>query len=177
MKIHNAALFMATVGLAIAFAGCNYESPLVEKDTVPVGTELLGVWDLIPDEEKPDQEKLEALILKFSDTEYVIQYPRRDKETLFFRAYLIKIEDMTCLQTQLIGSEAGPADAKDRKYDVLSFGIDGGILKIAMLNTEIVNKAEKSSEKLREALISNRDNPKLFINETRFRKKTSSNSK
>ncbi len=163
---------MTALAFAAVFAGCNYVSPLVEKDKVPVDAELLGVWELIPGEENPSQEKFEALILKFSDTEYAIQYPRRDKETLFFRGYLIELGGVNFLQTQLIGSEAGSADPKDRKYDVLAFSIEGDTLTTAMLNTEIVNKAETSSEKLREDFLSNKDNPKLFINEARFRKKT-----
>ena len=160
-----------TVALfAVCFAGCNYESPLVVENSVPVDAAILGSWETIPDEAKPSEDKYEALVLKFSDTEYSIQYPRQDKDSLYFRGYPIKVGGKTYIQIQLIGSEAGPVKDADRKYDVLSYTVSADTLVISTLNTKIVDKTISRTEGLLKAFLENKDTPELFVNTVKFSK-------
>ena len=161
---------LAVALFAVWFAGCNYESPLVVESSVPVDPVLLGTWETIPDATKPSEDKYEALILKFSQTEYSIQYPRQEKDSLYFRSYPIKVGGKTYLQIQLIGSEAGPVKEVDRKYDVLSYTIFGDVLEISTLNTKIVDKAIIGTKELLKAFQGNQDNPELFVKAVKFRK-------
>ena len=163
-------LSMLAIALfAVWFAGCNYESPLVVESSVPVDPVLLGAWETIPDAAKPSEDKYEALILKFSQTEYSIQYPRQEKDSLYFRGYPIKVGGKAYLQVQLIGSEAGPAKEADRKYDVLSYTVSGGVLEISTLNTKIVDKKITGTKELLKAFQDNQNSPELFVNTVKFR--------
>lgn len=161
---------LAVALFAVCFAGCNYESPLVAESSVPVDPVLLGAWETIPDATKPPEDKYEALILKFSETEYSIQYPRQQKDSLYFRGYPIQVGGKTYLQIQLIGSETGPVKEVDRKYDVLSYTVSGGVLEISTLNTKIVDKKMTGTDGLLKAFQANQNNPELFVNTVKFRK-------
>ncbi len=161
---------LAVACFAVWFAGCNYESPLVVESSVSVDPELLGTWETIPDATKPSEDTYEALILKFSQNEYSIQYPRQEKDSLYFRSYPIKVDGKAYLQIQLIGSEAGPVKETDRKYDVLSYKVSGDLLQISMLNTKIVPKTITDTQGLLKAFQDNQNNPELFVNSVKFRK-------
>ncbi len=161
---------LAVALFAVWFAGCNYESPLVVESSVSVDPELLGTWETIPDATKPSEDTYEALILKFSKTEYSIQYPRQEKDSLYFRSYPIKVGDKVYLQIQLIGSEAGSVKEADRKYDVLSYKVSGEVLEISTLNTKIVDKTITGTEGLLKAFQDNQDKPELFVNTEKFRR-------
>ena len=161
---------LAVALFAVWFAGCNYENPLVAESSVPVDPVLLGAWETIPDATKPSEDKFEALILKFSQTEYSIQYPRQEKDSLYFRSYPIQIGGKTYLQIQLIGSEAGPVKEGDRKYDVLAYTVSDDVLEISTLNTKLVDKKITGSEGLLKAFQENQANPELFVNTVKFRK-------
>ncbi len=164
VSIMSVALFAAW------FAGCNYESPLVVENAVPVDSAILGAWQTVPDATKPSEDKSECLILKFSDTEYSIQYPRQEKDSLYFRGYPIKVGDKTYIQIQLIGSEAGAVKATDRQYDVLSYTVSADALVVSTLNTQVVDKTISGTEGLLKAFLVNKDNPELFVNTIRFSK-------
>lgn len=158
----------AVAFLALLFAGCNYDAPLVGEATLPVDSALLGVWATTPDGAKPSEEPLEALVLQFTNNEYVIHYPRQRENTLYFRGYGVEIAGATYLQTQLIGSEKGPVKVSDRKYDLITYSLKGDVLEVALLNPEVVSKKAKKSEALLKAFLAKADHPGRFGKSVRF---------
>ena len=120
---------------ALLISGCEYESPLTKEHNIAVDPAVLGLWEAIPDEGKePDQDE-RMMILKYSNTEYMIHYPVKD-DGIYFRAYPVKIGDVSCVQLQAIGTGDGPPE-KDEKslFHVASYRLTGAELEIKILNT------------------------------------------
>ena len=163
-------IVMLLVATVLFFVGCVYESPLTKEHTISIDSSVLGRWELIPDEgEKPDPDE-RMMILKFSDTEYLIHYPI-GKDGLYFRAYPIKIGNVSCVQLQAIGTEDGPPE-KDVKelYHVASYVLANGRLEVRMLNTDLVDDNIKNSEALSEAFLKHQDDKGLFSDPGMFRR-------
>jgi hypothetical protein len=63
------------VALVLSFAGCQYLAPLAEGHTVAVDPAVIGLWKEVPEGDKPPDPDEKMLILKYSDTEYLVHYP------------------------------------------------------------------------------------------------------
>lgn len=163
--------------IAILFlAGCEYEQPLVNEHTIPVDSAVLGVWEPQPDKgEKPeDSERL--VILKFSDTEYLIHYPPGGNDETYYRGYAIELGGVPCVQLQVIGTKDGPPK-KDVKalYAVVSYALKDGFLEVRTLNSDLVDDDLKTTEALVQAFLKNKNDKKLFNDPARFRRLKSQN--
>lgn len=161
------ALLMGTV---LLFCGCEYEAPLTEDHPIAVDSSVLGLWEFIPDAGKEKEGNERMMILRYSDTEYMIHHPVRD-DGIYYRAYPIKIGGVSCVQLQAIGTKAGPPDKKEKNlYHVASYRLKNAELEIKILNTELVDDDLKTTEALTQSFLKNKGNKKLFINPGRFRR-------
>ena len=152
-------------------AGCQYESPLTKEHSIAVDPAVLGVWELIQEKDgKPHQDE-RMMILKYSDTEYLVHYPIGGNDEAYYRGYLIKIAGLSCVQLQILGTDDGPLqkDEKDR-FLVASYRLTGGQLEIKTLNTDLVDDDLKTTDQLRKAFLKHKDNKELFRNPGVFRK-------
>lgn len=159
-------LFIVALAFSV-FAGCEYESPLTNEHNIPVDSEVLGLWETVQDNSETAGSSEKMLVLKYSDTEYLVHYPIGD-EAFYFRGYPIKIGNISCVQVQLIGDANGDIKKEERKYQVVSYELSNGELEIKTLNTDLVNKDLKESNKLRKAFMKNRGNSELFQNPVKF---------
>ena len=176
-------IILATAVLLVT--GCVYEYPLTTEHNIPIDPELLGLWEGIPDEgdepdppedgEKADEEKENPedrmLILKFSDTEYMIHIPPGGNAEMYYRGYPINIGNVSCVQLQVIGDYLGPLykEVKDL-FLVATFVLENGGLEIKMLNPDLVGEDLESSEALGEAFLENKENKNLFMDPGKFRR-------
>ena len=161
---------MSLVAGLIVVAGCVYESPLTAEHGLAVDPAVLGLWEPVPDEgDEPDQDA-RMMILKYSDTEYLVHYPT-GKDGLYFRAYSVKIGSVSCVQLQLIGTGGGPPkdDAKEL-FHVVQYRCENGRLEIKTLNSDVVDKGLKESSALQKALLTHKDNKDLFTDPGTFRR-------
>jgi hypothetical protein len=162
-----AALLIITV---LFVAGCTYEKPLIKEHAIPVDSSVLGLWEPQPDggEESGTDERM--VILKFSDTEYLIHYPPGGNDETYYRGYPIKIGGISCVQLQVIGTEDG-MPKKDVKalFAVVSYELKQGILEIRTLNNDMVDDDLKTTEALVQSFLNHKDNKELFTNPVRFR--------
>ncbi|MES9902475.1 MAG: hypothetical protein ABW168_07310 [Sedimenticola sp.] len=161
------ALLIITV---LFLAGCTYEKPLVKEHAIPVDSSVLGLWEPQPDggEELGTEERM--IILKFSDTEYLIHYPPGGNDETYYRGYPIKIGGIPCVQLQVIGTEDG-MPKKDVKalFAVMSYELKKDILEIRTLNNDLVDDDLKTTEALVHSFLNHKDNKELFTNPVRFR--------
>ena len=96
---------------ALLLAGCVYDAPLTDEHPIPIDSAILGIWEDVPEAgEKPDDELM--MVLKYSETEYLIHYPIGD-EGIYFRGYPIKIGDVSCVQLEVIGIGDDPLDSEE----------------------------------------------------------------
>ena len=151
-------------------AGCKYEKPLTKEHAIPVDSSVLGLWEPQRDErEEPGDERM--MILKYSDTEYLIHYPPGGNDERYYRGYPIKIGGIPCVQLQIIGTKDGlpEEDVKDL-FHVVSYELKKGILEIRTLNTDLVDNDLKTTEALVHEFLNHKDSKDLFTNSVRFRK-------
>ena len=159
--------------LTVAFLmldGCKYESPLTKEHSIAVDSAVLGLWELIPDKGKEPKKDERMMILKYSDTEYLIHYPT-GKDGLYFRVYPIKIGGISCVQLQVIGTGDGPLEQDDTElFHVALYQLTNGKLKIKTLNTDLVDDDLKTTDELRKAFLKQKDKKELFTDPGMFRR-------
>jgi hypothetical protein len=161
------ALLMGTV---LLFCGCEYEAPLTKDHTIAIDSSVLGLWEVIPDAAKEKEKKERMMILKYSDTEYMIHYPVQEGG-MYFRAYPVKLGEVSCVQLQAIGTSEGPPDKEEKNlYHVASYRLKKAELEIKLLNTELVDDELKTTAALARSFLKHKGNKKLFINPGKFRR-------
>lgn len=149
-------------------SGCEYEAPLSEEHSISLDPSILGLWEEVPrhgTNSSPEQ----ILVLPYSDTQYLIQYPVRD-DAIYYRGYLINLEGTVCLQLQVIGTDEGPLEEEKDLFHVASYSFEKGSMKVSVLNTDLVGKECKTTETLQKAFLENIDNKDLFTHPGWFRK-------
>ena len=164
---------MLLVTTALSFAGCQYQSPLTKKHTISIDSSVLGLWEPVPEKGKEQNPNQRMMILKYSDTEYLIRYPLGEDglSGQYFRGYSIKIGNVPCVQLQFIGFETGPPDKYgESPFLVLSYVLANGELEVKLLNTDLVDVELKDSKALRKAFIRNQGNKDLFTDHGKFRR-------
>ncbi len=163
-------LAMCPVIALLFLAGCIYEAPLTEEHSISIDPLALGLWELAPDKGEQQDKDEKLMILKYSDTEYLIHYPV-GRDGMYFRAYPIKIGGVSCVQLQLIGTVEGSLDRDDKKlFHVASYQLSAGELTIKTLNTDLVRDDLKESEALKKTFLKHKADKDLFRDPGRFRK-------
>jgi len=153
----------------LLISACDYQVPLSASNIIPIDNGALGIWQLVNEKEEPAEADV-VTILRFSDTEYLLQH-RSNGFSIYFRAYLIDVVDRVLLQAEVIGSEEGPPKESYKElFSVIAYTIEGDELTFSSLNTELIDTGISSSEVLRDAFIKEKDNPDLFTDQTRFKR-------
>ncbi len=164
------ASLLAVVALAAVFGGCNYEAPIVPATSAkPVDEALLGVWHAVPADSAKQSAPQVALIQKFCDKMYLIQYPVQTEDSLYFRGYRVEIDGKSYLQIQLVGTDKGPVKETDRKYDLACYAVSGDMLEMRLLNTQVVPKLG-TTDALMKVFLEKKADPALFGEVLRFRR-------
>jgi len=132
----------------LLISACDFKVPLSASNIIPIDNSALGIWQLASEKEGPAEAEV-VTILRFSDTEYLLQHTSNGS-SIYFRAYLI--------------------DVADRVFSVITYTIKGDELIFSSLNTELIDTGISSSEVLRDAFIKEKDNPDLFTDQTRFKR-------
>ena len=157
-------------------AGCEYEVPLSKDHNIAIDSTLIGLWGPKPEEtdskaESPNKDD-QMMILKYSDTEYLIHYPTGD-DGIYYRGYPISIGGISCVQLRAIGTEDGPPDSAEKDlYHVAAYRLTNDELEIKVLNTDLVDNALKTTDELVHAFLKQKDNEELFSHPELFRKIT-----
>ena len=161
---------MPIVVAIILTACCVHQAPITTEHAIAIDWDLLGLWEAVPGEAKDDPTEDQMLILKWSETEYLAQFPRGEKGD-FYRAYPVEIDGRLLLQAQSLGSDWGDIHEGDRVvYPILTYRIVEGILMISTLNTQVVDDKITDGDALREAIIANINRQDLFEPPTHFRR-------
>jgi len=156
--------------LLLFYSGCKYEAPLTQEHGIPIDQSVLGLWELIPGKGGKKDPHERVMVLKYSETEYLIHYPI-GRNGMYFRGYPIRIGGVPCVQIQLIGTEEGNLDPDSKElFQVVSYQLSQGELIIKTLNTDLVDDDLKTSEALRKAFLKHKDSPNLFQDPGTFRK-------
>jgi hypothetical protein len=153
----------------VLLSGCVYKAPVTTTHTIPVDPAVLGVWQAVPEPGKDLDADERMLVLKYSDTEYMVRYPS-GKDAMFFRGYPIKLGNLRCVQIQLLGEKDQPVNDEDRKYQVVAYKLADGVLELRTLNADLISDRLATSADLLKAIKANIANPDLFKDPGKFKK-------
>lgn len=156
---------LASLLIGLFLCGCVYEVPLVEEAVVLIDPELTGTWQLIPDEGEPEDPTAQLVILPFSQTEYAVICSPAQNDRTVFRAYPAHVNGMELVQLEWLQAEAG-----QKRYHVCRYTLLEGRLTVQTLNNDLVSDLITDSAALREALIENCRDPKIFSTPMVYRK-------
>lgn len=159
------------VALFLLVSGCKYEAPLAVEHSIPIDPALLGVWEAIPEgDEKPDPEQ-RIVILRYSDTEYLVHYPAAGKGTIYWRAYPIRVGDVACVQLQALGTGQGMiAPSEKDLFHVVTYRLEGEKLAIRVLDSDVVDDDIKETAALQAAFVQAKNREDLFDEPGLFKK-------
>ena len=167
MRIVTALLIVTFLFLA----GCRYEKPLVKEHAIPVDSTVLGLWELQSGEGQGPGSVERLVILKFSDTEYLIHYPPGGNDEAYYRGYSINLGGISCVQLQVIGTKDGmPKNDFKAAFTVVSYELKNGTLEIRTLNPDLVDDELKTTEALAQAFLNHKGDKNLFIDPARFKR-------
>jgi hypothetical protein len=160
--VNKTTTFLVLAAATLLLAGCEYDAPFVKEHTIPVDAELLGIWAPVPAKGATAKSDENMVVLRYSDTEYMIHYPAND-QGIYYRGYPIKIGSVACVQLVVIGT-AESALGKDEKglYHVAFYSIANGMLDVRMLNKKVVSNDLKTTKELHKAFLENIGNKELF---------------
>jgi len=155
------AVLPATVAaLALFLAACTYDAPLETGSTIPIDPAVLGTWQAVdPGNDEPET----MVILPFSPHEYLVHYPARSEDGMYFRAYPIKVAGVACVQLELLGTLKGRETGRAR-FQVANYRITDGRLEIRTLNEALVSDELSGTEALRAAFTAKASEAELFTN-------------
>ena len=160
------ALFVCA--LCILTAGCVYEVPLATESRQEVNRQLLGLWQTVSDDGTVNT----LLVLPWGDREYLVEYPCRLEDGLFFRAFVAQTGETPIMQFRLLGTAKGQLPENRSVYHYGTFRVDARELVLRLINPDVVSKDLASSAALAQAISDNREHPALFNNQTVFRRVT-----
>ncbi len=70
----------------LVIAGCGgYQVPLTEEHNILIDQSFLGLWEEVSPGDKPPNPEERMLILKYTDTEYLVHYPCGKRWNVFSR--------------------------------------------------------------------------------------------
>ncbi len=155
----------------LLLAGCEYESPFTKEHSIAIDSAVLGLWEPKSDEGENSKQDELMMILKYSDTEYLIHYPT-GKDGIYYRGYPIKIGGISCVQLQIIGTNDGPPKKDETElFYAVSYQLTDRQLEIKTLDTDLVNDDLKTTDELRKAFLKHKDKKDLFKNPGVFRRR------
>ena len=161
IKLKSCAIISALISFLLA--GCQYEAPFVKDHHVPIDPAVLGPWQPIQPEGEKSKFNEPMMILKYSNTEYLVHFPA-GKGRMYFRGYPINIGDISCVQLKYIGNQDGPPGKGEEKlYHMASYRLKNGKLEIKILNTDLVDEELNTTEALVQSFLKHKDNKELFI--------------
>lgn len=157
------------IGLVFAaLTACDYTVPLVDPPWIDIDRSGIGLWERTGD--KGQGERL--LILPLGDREYRVSYPAAAGNALYARGALWHGPETTLVQLNWFGTARGELPDNDRTYQFASYAVEEDVLRIRLLNPEVVDRDIRSSSRLAAAIESNMNDPDLFREALRFRRVT-----
>jgi hypothetical protein len=151
----------------LLLAGCLYDAPLTTEHRIAIEPAVLGLWEATGPDDTAPEARDRIMILKFSDTEYMIHYIAT-ADARYYRGYPIEIGGVACVQLQVIGTPEGMPDKGTKPFIPVSYSLIDGQLEVRLPNTDLLDEDLKGSAALHQAFLAHKDDPHLFRDPVRF---------
>lgn len=158
-------MVVAAIVVAV-LVGCDYTVSLVKTPKIDIDKAVVGLW-----ERPTGGGKIERLlILPLDKKEYLVSLPAGTPDVMFGRACLCMVGEREVVQVRWFGTAKGKMPDDKQVYQYATYSLIDGVLRIRMMNTDLVKKDVDSSDALKKAIMKNYDNPGLFKRELAFLK-------
>ncbi len=167
-------LMLLLVGLSTS--GCHFSEPITTRHDVPIDENILGRW-------QSRKSHLNLLILKYSDTEYLIRKvntgPGKSNDTEpyieYFRGYPFEIAGTRYIQLQILGIQEDKKSSHikvniDDPYIVTYYRIEGDTMKTWFLDIPLKGDEKSLLESLRHKPMTPASDPNVFFEGPVFRR-------
>ena len=143
MKKLSLPSLIVTSVLPLLLASCLFQDPVFTEGFVKTHNSITGVW--VIEEEMDDMEKAGlAACFKLDDSHYVMHYPAREKDGIYFSVQPLKVRDRDLLQLRALGTlkdrPVRPGDKEVYTLVWLEKAADGK-LSVRPLNWELKKKS------------------------------------
>lgn len=154
------------LALGVLLAGCDYTVPLAKSPKLELDRAVVGLWQSTD----PDGKVEQLLVLPLNERQYLVGYPSGSRNTMFARGCLWRRGDLTLVQLDWFGTAEGKIPDDKRTFQFLSYRVEGGTLRVRLLNPEVVSRETDSSSALARSIAEHAADPKLFREEMVFHK-------
>lgn len=155
------------IGLAlVAVTACDYTVPLVTTPDIDIDRSGIGVWERTGDDARGER----LLILPLGEREYMVSYPAGAGNAMYARAAFWRGAGTTLVQLDWIGTARGEPPDGERTYQYAAYDLADDVLRIRLLNPDVVDRDIDTPSRLAAAIESNRGDPDLFREPMRFRR-------
>lgn len=155
------------IGLAVAaVAACDYTVPLVVTPKIDIDRAGIGLWERSGG--NAQEERL--LVLPLGDREYLVSYPAGAGNAMYARGTLWRGAGTTLVQLDWIGTARGKLPDGERTYQFASYAIEDNVLRIRLLNPDVVDRDIPSTSRLAGVIEAKRDDLDLFRKPWQFKR-------
>ena len=149
----KATLLALAVALPILLTSCLFKDPVFTSGFVKTDDSITGVW--VAEDEAGDMEKADlAACFKVDDSKYVLHYPARAKDGIYYATQPLKVRDRDLLQVQALGTLKGrpvkPGQDSEAYTLIWIEKADGGKFVVRPLNGKMEKKGPTEVKRLLE---------------------------
>lgn len=151
---------------ALSLVGCDFKVPLCTTPDTAIDPALLGVWECAEQGGKVDR----LLVLPMGAREYLVSYPAGGEHAMFARACGVTLDQQPLVQLNWLGNAEGARPDDSRTFQYAGYVVTGGVLRVRMLNAEVLNREAATRRELIRSFRAHRADESCFKEEMVFRK-------
>jgi hypothetical protein len=143
---------LLTLVLPLLLASCLFKEPVFTTGFAKTDDSITGVW--VMEEEMDDMEKADlAACFKINDSHYMLHYPARAKDGIYYAMQPLKVRDRDVLQVRALGTlKDRPVKPGDKEVYTLIWieKKETGKLAVRPLNGKMEKKGPAEVKRLLE---------------------------
>jgi hypothetical protein len=152
MKTLPFAGLMLAALLPVMLSACLFKDPVFTTGFVKADNSITGVW--VAEDEADDMEKADlAACFKVDEGTYILHYPAREKDGIYFAMQPLRVRDRDVLQVRALGTlKDGPVRPGDKEVYTLIWieKKETGKLSVRPLNGRVEKKGPAEVKRLLE---------------------------
>ena len=151
MKALSFSNLMLAALLPLVLSACLFKDPVFTSGFVKTDDSITGVW--VAEDEADDMEKADlAACFKIDDSHYMLHYPARAKDGIYYAMQPLKVRDRDVLQVQALGTlKDRPVIPGDEVYTLIWIEKkEGKKLTVRPLNGKMEKKGPAEVKRLLE---------------------------
>jgi len=156
-------IFMLLAAGAV-LVGCDYKVALLQEPVNDIDKSIIGTW--LTEDEHGETKRMQ--VLPYSSRQYLVVNNAGTKDEMFARGMLWRKDGLALIQLEWLPQEN---DEQENNFQFALYECKDNLLRVRLLNPDVVANNIDTAEKLEKAILSNRENGALFREVTEYRKR------